>query len=118
LLIARLDSKLVGLPSWLISILYSYAAAQPLFVVFELNQTEVFDKITTGVLIFVFVSKIYFFLIITYALQTGKMLNYLSCFPILEKRAKKAREDVNYFWGIIAYALQTGQTVDPLFLQI
>jgi len=91
LLIARLDSKLVGLPSWLISILYSYAAAQPLFIVFELNQTEVFEKITTAVLIFVFVAKIYFFLIITYALQTGKMLNYLFCFPILRERAKDTR---------------------------
>lgn len=89
LLVARLDSKLVGLPSWLISILYSYAAAQPLFIVFELNQTNVFEKITAAVLIFVFVAKIYFFLIITYALQTGKMLNYLFCFPILRKRVKE-----------------------------
>ena len=86
LLIARLDSKLVGLPSWLISILYSYAAAQPLFIVFELNQTAVFEKITTAVLIFVFVAKIYFFFIVTYALQTGKLLNYLLWFPILHNR--------------------------------
>jgi hypothetical protein len=92
LLVARLDSKLVGLPSWLISILYSYAAAQPLFIVFELNQTDAFEKITTAVLIFVFVAKIYFFLIITYALQTGKMLNYLFCFPILHKRAKEPQD--------------------------
>jgi hypothetical protein len=93
LLIARLDSKLVGLPSWLISILYSYAAAQPLFVVFELNQTEVFEKITTAVLIFVFVAKIYFFLIVTYAMQTGKLLNYLCCFPILHERVEQVSED-------------------------
>ena len=90
LLIARLDSKLVGLPSWLISILYSYAAVQPLFMVFELSQSDVLAKrIAPSVLIFVFVSKIYFFLIITYALQTGKMLNYLFCFPILRERARE-----------------------------
>ncbi|MGB8506969.1 MAG: hypothetical protein WCD76_01060 [Pyrinomonadaceae bacterium] len=88
LLIARLDSKLIGLPSWLISILYSYAAVQPLFMVFALNQSKVLEKIATSVLIFVFVSKIYFFLIIIYALQTGKMLNYLLCFPILRRLAK------------------------------
>jgi cell division protein FtsL len=87
LLIARLDSKLVGLPPWLISILYSYAAVQPLFLVFELGHSELLATITTLVLIFVFMSKIYFFLIIFYALQTGKMLNYLTCFPILRKRA-------------------------------
>lgn len=90
LLIARLDSKLIGLPSWLISILYSYAAVQPLFIVFELSESNVLKQITTSVLIFVFVSKIYFFLIIIYALQTGKMLNYLFCFPILREHAKDA----------------------------
>lgn len=89
LLIARLDSKLVGLPSWLISILYSYAAVQPLFLVFELSDSELLKTITTVVLIFVFISKIYFFLIIFYTLQTGKMLNYLTCFPILRKRAEE-----------------------------
>ncbi|MDT5062301.1 MAG: hypothetical protein QOH63_2760 [Acidobacteriota bacterium] len=93
LLIARLDSKLIGLPSWLISILYSYAAVQPLFMVFELTQSAVLEKISTSVLIFVFVSKIYFFLIIIYALQTGKMLNYLLCFPILSRRAKHSKRE-------------------------
>lgn len=88
LLIARLDSKLIGLPSWLICILYSYAAVQPLFLVFDLSDSDVLKEITTSVLIFVFVSKVYFFLIIIYALQTGKMLNYLFCFPVLRKRAR------------------------------
>jgi hypothetical protein len=92
LLIARLDSKLIGLPSWLISTLYSYAAVQPLFMVFELSQSAVLaERIAPSVLIFVFVSKIYFFLIIMYALQTGKMLNYLFCFPYLRDRAKERK---------------------------
>jgi hypothetical protein len=85
LLIARLDSKLIGLPSWLIFVLYSYAAVQPLFVAFE-QQSEVFESIETAVLIVVFISKIYFFLIIFYALQTGRMLNYFYCFPFLNER--------------------------------
>ena len=92
LLIARLDSKLIGLPSWLISVLYSYAAVQPLFLVFELSNSELLKTITTLVLTFVFISKIYFFLIIFYALQTGKMLNYLTCFPILRRRAEENRK--------------------------
>lgn len=85
LLIARLDSKLIGLPSYLISVLYIYAAIQPLFVVFELS-VPVSEMIKTSVLIFVFIFKIHFFLIITYALQTGRMLNYLYCFPALNER--------------------------------
>ena len=93
LLIARLDSKLVGLPSWLISILYSYAAVQPLFLVFELSTSPLLNIIATLVLIFVFIFKIYFFLIIFYALQTGKMLNYLACFPVLRTRAAEPWED-------------------------
>jgi hypothetical protein len=92
LLIARLDSKLVGLPSWLISILYSYAAVQPLFLVFELSKSTLLNIIATLVLIFVFIFKIYFFLIIFYALQTGKMLNYLACFPVLRTRAAEPWE--------------------------
>lgn len=97
LLIARLDSKLIGLRSWLICILYSYAAVQPLFMVFELGDSKILARITTSVLIFVFISKIYFFLIIIYALQTGKMLNYLFCFPILRDRAKIAKNRLTPF---------------------
>lgn len=92
LLIARLDSKLIGLPSWLIFVLYSYAAVQPLFVVFEQKSTA-FNNIETAVLMVVFISKIYFFLIIFYALQTGRMLNYIYCFPFLGRRVNKIQAD-------------------------
>jgi hypothetical protein len=87
LLIARLDSKLIGLPSWLVSILYLYAAVQPLFVVF--SQPGLMNEIIkTFVLLFVFILKVYFFLIIIYAMQSGRMLNYLFCFPTLNQRVK------------------------------
>jgi len=84
MLIARLDSKLIGLRSWLILILYSYSAVQPLFAVFE-QKALVFQQIQTLVLIAVFLCKVYFFLIIYYTLQTGRMLNYVFCFPILNR---------------------------------
>jgi len=87
LLIARLDSKLIGLSSRLIGVLYSYAAVQPLFVAFAQGPTSVLEGITASVLVFVLISKIYFFLIIMYALQTGRMLNYLACFSELSERA-------------------------------
>jgi hypothetical protein len=92
LLITKLDSKLLGLRSWLICILYSYAAVQPLFAVFELTHSEILRHVTTSVLVFVFISKVYFFLIITYALQTGRMLNYFFCFPSLKKYTRYVRE--------------------------
>jgi uncharacterized protein YegP (UPF0339 family) len=85
LLIARLDSKLIGLHSFLIAVLYVYSAVQPLFVAFEQSASP-FPVIKTFVLIFVFIFKIHFFLIITYTLQTGRMLNFLFCFPTLSKR--------------------------------
>lgn len=84
LLIARLDSKLIGLPSWLISVLYFYSAVQPLFVAFG-QDTPVFDIIETSALIIAFIFKIYFFFIIVYTMQTGRMLNYLFCFPTLNR---------------------------------
>jgi len=86
LLIARLDSKLIGLPSLLVSFLYFYAAVQPLFVVFA-QEGLVNEYIKTFVLLAVFVSKIHFFLIIAFAMQTGRMLNYFYCFPTLNRRA-------------------------------
>ncbi len=85
LLIARMDSKLIGLRSGLIGVLYFYSAVQPLFVVFE-QPDPIFESIQTFVLIVVFISKIYFFYIIHYALQTGRVLNYLFCFPFLNQR--------------------------------
>jgi hypothetical protein len=106
LLIARLDSKLIGLPSRLIGLLYFYSAVQPLFAVFE-QPGEPFEIIQTSVLIIVFGFKIYFFLIIVYALQTGRMLNFLICFPQLERRVnsiwdnqlevKASQEDDTFF---------------------
>lgn len=87
LLIARLDSKLVGLPSRLICVLYVYAAAQPFFAIFPQPADRISKSILTSVLITVFIFKIYFFLIIIYTLQTGRMLNYLFCFPTLSKQA-------------------------------
>lgn len=84
MLIARLDSKLIGLRSWLILILYGYSGVQPLFAVFE-QPAAVFQGIQTFVLIAVFLLKVYFFLIIFYALQTGRMLNYVVCFPIMKR---------------------------------
>jgi hypothetical protein len=92
LLIARLDSKLIGLPSWLICVLYLYSAVQPLFVVFE-QPGYAFEVIQTFVLIIVFLLKIYFFLIIVYVLQTGRVLNYLFCFPFLSKRVDSVFEN-------------------------
>ena len=86
LLIARLDSKLIGLPSWLICLLYLYAAVQPLFFAFE-----IFPQIAAAVLIVVFIFKIYFFLIIMYTLQTGRMLNYFFCFPFVARRLTHLR---------------------------
>jgi hypothetical protein len=92
LLIARLDSKLIGLPSWLVCVLYFYSAVQPLFVVFE-QSSAVLSGIKTAVLIAVFIFKIYFFLIILYTLQTGRMLNYLYCFPRLSRQVNKAESE-------------------------
>jgi len=85
MLIARLDSKFIGLPSGLILVLYCYSAVQPLFAVFEWPDT-VFREIQTLVLVSVFLLKVYFFLIVMYAMQTGRMLNYLFCFPFMARR--------------------------------
>ncbi|HVQ38293.1 MAG TPA: hypothetical protein VMS31_12215 [Pyrinomonadaceae bacterium] len=90
LLVARLDSKLIGLPSWLICVLYFYAGVQPMFVVFELNPQE-YAGIKTAVLWVVFIFKIYFFLIIFYSLQTGRLFNYFFCSKVLNELIEKLK---------------------------
>lgn len=87
LFIARLDSKLLSMPSGLISVLYIYAAVQPLFVVFTLPGV-VSEQIKVVVLFLVFFLKIYFFFIITYAIQKGKIFAYLYCFTTLNHRVE------------------------------
>ena len=94
LLVARLDSKLIGLPSWLICILYFYAGVQPMFVVFELHP-EVYAGIKTAVLWVVFIFKIYFFLIIFFSLQTGRLFNYFFCSQVLNDHIKTLKAPVS-----------------------
>lgn len=93
LLVARLDSKLIGLPSWLICILYFYAGVQPMFVVFELHP-DVYAGIKTAVLLVVFIFKIYFFLIIFYSLQTGRMFNYFFCSSVLNEHVRRLKQQM------------------------
>jgi hypothetical protein len=88
LLIARLDSKLIGVPSLSISALYLYPAIQPFFALFNLEPTEkpVFGLIELTALILAFIFKLYFFLLVVYLLQSGRIRNYLICFPYLNER--------------------------------
>jgi hypothetical protein len=94
LLIARMDSKLFGLPprSMAIWILFTYASIQPLFVVFALN-VDVLHMVQTAVLVTVLGLKICFFLIVAHSLQSGKVINYLICFPFLRDRVESIFEN-------------------------
>ena len=89
LLIARMDSKFIGLPSWLVSVLFFYAAVQPMMVVFS-QPGEIFEILKTAFFIIAFIFKIYFFLIITYTIQNGRILNYLFCNDELTSRVDDA----------------------------
>lgn len=93
MLVARMDSKLIGIASGLISIIYGYAVIQSLSPLF--SQHPVISS-TSYLLVFVF--KIYFFIIVIYALQTGRMLNFFCCTTELAIRVKKARQ--GFFKGI------------------
>jgi hypothetical protein len=92
LLIARLDSKFISLSSSLICILFVYAGIQALSVVFNLPE-PVFKTMATFVLIAALGLKICFFLIIAHTLQSGRMLNYLVCFPFLRERVDSIFEN-------------------------
>jgi hypothetical protein len=89
LLIARLDSKIINVPSSLISVLVVYAAIQPMYVFFD-------DKAYTLIVLIVstctLAFKIYFYLIIAYIINSGRLTDLFLTFPII----KKLIEDVGY----------------------
>lgn len=116
ILIARLDSKLIGLPSWLISVLYFYSALQPFFMLFEQKEDQL-QGMEATVLILLLIFKVYFFLIITYTLQTGRMLNYLLCFPFLSKGSTpdKKRNDSTVDDKAVHSVSENESLSDPTF---
>jgi hypothetical protein len=78
LLVGRLDDKFARIPSGLVSILFIYAAVQPLFAFFEDNI-----EIKTIVLFVTLIAKVYFFLIILYMYKTGRLGELLTIFPVV-----------------------------------
>lgn len=92
LLIARMDSKLFSLPSRLIWMLFTYASIQSLFIAFAQNA-PVLQMVRTSVLTTALGLKICFFLIVAHSLQSGRMLNYLVCFPLLKERVDSIFEN-------------------------
>jgi|SRR6185312_2964654 len=89
LLIARLDSKIINVPSSLIGVLVVYAAIQPMYVFFD-------DKAYTLIVLIVstctLAFKVYFYLIIAYIINSGRLTDLFLTFPII----KKLIEDVGY----------------------
>ncbi|HKR07462.1 MAG TPA: hypothetical protein VJY62_22700, partial [Bacteroidia bacterium] len=92
LLISRLDSKLIGLPSWLVCILFFYAAVQPLDIFF--GQKDLESRIVETIcFVIVLVFKAYFFFIITYLLQTGRLRSYFSSIGEMNIRLENSRKE-------------------------
>ena len=85
LLIARLDSKLFDISSFLIFVLLTYAGIQPLFVIFE-GRANLFVDLQTLVVFSALLFKLCFFLILMDTWRTGTMRTYLLCFPQINKR--------------------------------
>ncbi len=83
LLISRLDSKLIGLQSNLVGVLYAYAAVQTLFAVFPPGEMVEIKAFTLYAVLFL---KLYFFFIIQYALVQGRIFCYLVCAPEIQLR--------------------------------
>jgi hypothetical protein len=87
-----MDSKLFGLSPSLIGILFAYASIQPLFVAFALNVT-ILETFQTSVLTAALGLKVCFFLIVAHSLQSGRVLNYVVCFPFLKERVDSIFEN-------------------------
>jgi hypothetical protein len=85
LLIARLDSRIIGLPSSLITVLYSYAALQPLFVAFNQGD-ELFRVIEVLAIFAALLFKVCLILIVIHLRRSKALSDYLWFFPILHRQ--------------------------------
>jgi uncharacterized protein YegP (UPF0339 family) len=84
LLIARLDSRIIGLRLLLITVLYAYAALQPLFVTFN-QPSNVLKFIATSAMIAAFIFKICLVLMVGHVRRSGGLIDYLWFFPVVSK---------------------------------
>jgi len=82
LLIARLDSKIANVPSALISVLVLYAALQPMYVFFDDPK---YKPIEIFVLSLTLCLKIYFYIIVAYIINTGRLSDLFMAFPLIKK---------------------------------
>jgi hypothetical protein len=82
LLIARLDSKIVNVPSNLISILILYAAIQPMYIFFASEKNYLIVLLVSG---FTLVCKVYFYLIVAYIINSGRLADLFMTFPLIKK---------------------------------
>lgn len=88
MLIGRLDSKFINLPTTFIMVLFLYPALQPLFVVF--GEHPVLTRILVGLSL---VCKIYFFLLMYYIITTGRVMFYFYGFTELGNRINAIYEN-------------------------
>lgn len=86
LLIARLDSKIINVPSNLISVLILYAAVQPLYAYFD-DPKELF--VVMCVSAFTLACKVYFYLIVAFIIKTGRLGDLFMTFPMIKMMVEK-----------------------------
>src|SRR6185436_5827063 len=113
MLISLLDSKLIGIPSLLITLIYGYAILQPLMPLFENHPA-----IESIAYFLVFIFKIYFTIVVIYILQTGRLLNYLVCNEELRYRVNKKRNNTTRFSTWILLEIKKWQLAIIFFITI
>jgi hypothetical protein len=94
LLIGRLDSKFMGLPNWVIMLLFVYPAIQPMFAGFSENKLVL--EIALAVAFF---CKVFFYLVVYHLLDTGRIFKYLYNTPYAGRAVDAVYQ--NYFEFVV-----------------
>jgi hypothetical protein len=89
LLIGRLDSKFIHTPSFLISILYIYAAVQIGFLFFNKNELKIY------VIYLALFFKFYLFLILTFIIRTSRLSDMFMIFPYVDLLVEKTWQETS-----------------------
>lgn len=81
--IGSINSRTISIPTWVLLLLTLYAAMQPMYIFFadgnfiNKENSEILEKIKIVVLLISFFLKILLFLLVTWILQTGRLIHFI-----------------------------------------
>ncbi len=90
LLAGRLESKIIGLPTWSIGVLYGYAAIQMIQPMFAFPGGDALKAVCASIALPL---KLFLFGVVQWAIESGRLLYYMRTIRRFDERQEFERDD-------------------------